>query len=60
MILAQENKKVAVSATVLFLFGGVLGYFLASIVLSIWHKSWSVGTLFLIDNYASLYRLHYT
>ena len=60
MILAQENKKVAVSATVLFLFGGVLGYFLASIVLSIWHKAWPVSTLFLIENYASLYRLHYT
>lgn len=60
MINAQDNKKQVLSAAFMFVTGALFGYILALMVLSVWHKNWHIGPFFLLVNFITLYKAHYT
>ncbi len=59
MVLAEDRRKQIIAAVLLTITGALLGYILALMALSVWHKNWNVGAFYLIENFQSLYQKHF-
>ncbi|QWK80878.1 type IV secretory system conjugative DNA transfer family protein [Ochrobactrum sp. BTU1] len=59
MNIAQDSKRQMLTALFLLMTGALFGYVLALMVLSVWHKDWHVGPLFILMNYMRLYQSNY-